>query len=106
MKFCFLFRSQSQSGSSSSFEKNFGVCKETLLHGSYADYIKEYAARSSRTSQVSWVTFNIILCGEYLGKLKLNCTHDTQFTYTTHSILGADENMWLNISTPLPNSHS
>ncbi|XP_011402974.1 PREDICTED: YTH domain-containing protein 1-like isoform X2 [Amphimedon queenslandica] len=34
----------------SAFEKSFGVCKETLLHGSYADYIKEYAARSTRAS--------------------------------------------------------
>lgn len=34
----------------SAFEKSFGVCKETLLHGSYADYIKEYAARSTRAT--------------------------------------------------------
>lgn len=40
----------SSSGSGGTFEKNFGVSKETLLHGSYADYIKEYTARSSRTA--------------------------------------------------------
>ena len=40
------------SGSGGTFEKNFGVSKQTLLHGSYADYIKEYTARSSRTGQV------------------------------------------------------
>jgi hypothetical protein len=33
---------------SPSFEEDFGVSKETLLHGSYADYIKEYSARSGR----------------------------------------------------------
>lgn len=41
---------------SSTFEKNFGVSKDTLLHGSYADYIKEYTSRSSRTGQVSDIT--------------------------------------------------
>jgi hypothetical protein len=35
--------------SSPSFEDDFGVSKETLLHGSYADYIKEYSARSGRS---------------------------------------------------------
>ena len=34
---------------SPSFEDDFGVSKETLLHGSYADYIKEYSSRSSRS---------------------------------------------------------
>ena len=35
---------------SPSFEEDFGVSKDTLLHGSYADYIKEYSARSGRAS--------------------------------------------------------
>ena len=39
-----------QRSESPSFEDDFGVSKETLLHGSYADYIKEYSARSSRSS--------------------------------------------------------
>ncbi|XP_064387067.1 YTH domain-containing protein 1-like [Halichondria panicea] len=38
-------RSQSRS-SDSSFEDDYGVKKETLLHGSYADYVKEYKSRS------------------------------------------------------------
>ncbi len=38
-------RSHSQN-SASSFEDDYGVKKETLLHGSYADYVKEYKSRS------------------------------------------------------------
>ena len=46
-----LSRSRSRSRSSdSSFEDDFGVRKETLLHGSYADYIKEYTSRGSGAS--------------------------------------------------------
>lgn len=37
-------RSRSRS-SDSSFEGDFGVKKETFLHGSYADYLKEYSAK-------------------------------------------------------------
>jgi hypothetical protein len=29
------------------------VSKDTLLHGSYSDYIKEYTARSSKTSNAT-----------------------------------------------------
>ena len=53
-----LYRSRSRSpirsssGSVDAFEQSYGVSKETLLHGSYADYIKEYAAKSS-SSRVS-----------------------------------------------------
>lgn len=39
-----LCRSRSRS-SDSSFEGDFGVKKETFLHGSYADYLKEYSAK-------------------------------------------------------------
>lgn len=39
-------RSRSRSNSASSFEDDYGVKKETLLHGSYADYVKEYKSRS------------------------------------------------------------
>ena len=39
------YRSRSHS-SDSSFEDDFGVRKEVFLHGTYADYIKEYASRS------------------------------------------------------------
>ena len=46
------FRSRSRSRSlnresGDSVEHSFGVSKQTLLHGSYSDYIKEYAARTS-----------------------------------------------------------
>lgn len=43
--FYFVFRSRSHS-SASSFEDDFGVRKEVLLHGTYDDYIKEYKSRS------------------------------------------------------------
>ena len=39
-------RSRSHS-SDSSFEDDFGVRKEVLLHGSYDDYIKAYKSRSA-----------------------------------------------------------
>lgn len=38
------YRSRSHS-SDSSFEGDFGVKKETFLHGSYDDYLKEYSAK-------------------------------------------------------------
>ena len=53
MLMCFRSRSRSR-GRSDGFEKSFGVSKDTLLHGSYADYIKEYAAKSSRSTGVSY----------------------------------------------------
>ena len=43
------FRSRSHS-SNSSFEDDFGVRKEVLLHGTYDDYIKEYKSRSAMGS--------------------------------------------------------
>ena len=50
--FVFLIvRSRSRS-SSSSFEDDFGVKKETLLHGSYADYLKEYSSKGSTKGSV------------------------------------------------------
>lgn len=42
-------RSRSHS-SNSSFEDDFGVRKEVLLHGTYDDYIKEYKSRSGGVS--------------------------------------------------------
>ena len=42
-------RSRSHS-SDSSFEDDFGVRKEVLLHGTYDDYIKEYKSRSGGVS--------------------------------------------------------
>lgn len=42
-------RSHSHS-SNSSFEDDFGVRKEVLLHGTYDDYIKEYKSRSAMSS--------------------------------------------------------
>ena len=45
----FLSRSRSHS-SDSSFEDDFGVRKEVLLHGTYDDYIKEYKSRSAVSS--------------------------------------------------------
>ena len=42
-------RSRSHS-SDSSFEDDFGVRKEVLLHGTYDDYIKEYKSRSGGAS--------------------------------------------------------
>ena len=42
--FSLTFRSRSRS-TDSSFEDDFGVKKETFLHGSYADYLKEYSAK-------------------------------------------------------------
>ena len=42
-------RTQSHS-SDSSFEDDFGVRKEVLLHGTYDDYIKEYKSRSAVSS--------------------------------------------------------
>ncbi len=46
-----IIRSRSRS-SSSSFEDDFGVKKETLLHGSYADYLKEYSSKGSTKGNV------------------------------------------------------
>eukprot|EP00731_Ephydatia_muelleri_P018946 Em0011g986a len=43
-------RSRSRS-SHSSFEDDFGVRKETMLHGSYEDYLKEYNTSKSRPGQ-------------------------------------------------------
>ena len=43
------FRSHSHS-SDSSFEDDFGVRKEVLLHGTYDDYIKAYKSRSAMSS--------------------------------------------------------
>lgn len=40
-------RSRSRSAGRDAVEHNFGVSKQTLLHGSYSDYIKEYTARST-----------------------------------------------------------
>ena len=45
----FMYRSHSHS-SDSSFEDDFGVRKEVLLHGTYDDYIKEYKSRSGGVS--------------------------------------------------------
>ena len=45
----FTYRSHSHS-SDSSFEDDFGVRKEVLLHGTYDDYIKEYKSRSGVSS--------------------------------------------------------
>ena len=44
-----MCRSRSHS-SDSSFEDDFGVRKEVLLHGTYDDYIKEYKSRSGGVS--------------------------------------------------------
>ena len=41
-----------RSSSHSSFEDDFGVRKETMLHGSYEEYLKEYNTSRTRTSQV------------------------------------------------------
>ncbi|XP_065906118.1 YTH domain-containing protein 1-like isoform X3 [Dysidea avara] len=46
-------RSGSRSGSDSSMEEEYGVRKETLLHGSYDEYLKEYRSRGGTSSSKS-----------------------------------------------------